>query len=273
VEEEHVKPEMKYQDVFTSPSDPTLRFSLHIQVFEPSEIRERMLTDDDDIIRAQDVPERMQLANSSLSKSSGLTIHKSMQEADINEAAQWVAPRISAKKSREYFHPDGARAQLQGHLVQAVSNAIKLMFVEEFEVPYIWTHKRDHISYFEVKDIRTRIELLSLSDTWRIYTLGQQYRSLDDRRKLLEASYARLDVRDEYYELHVRPKMTDVEVVADATEWLTMKYKHKKQDNFEIHFHDDEEQPETRKRKMPTRVSAYEVAKKSIISKLAKVRV
>jgi transcription elongation factor SPT6 len=65
--------------------------------------------------------------------------------------------------------------------------------------------------------------------------------------------------------------MTDVEVVADATEWLAMKYKDKKQDSFEIHFHDDEEQPETRKRKMPTRVSVYEVAKKSIISKLAKV--
>jgi transcription elongation factor SPT6 len=60
------------------------------------------------------------------------------------------------------------------------------MFVDEFEVPYIWTHRRDHISYFEVKDIRTRIELLSLSDTWRIYALGQQYHSLDDWRKLLE---------------------------------------------------------------------------------------
>jgi transcription elongation factor SPT6 len=194
-----------------------------------------------------------------------------MQESDIDEAAQWVTPRLSPKKVREYFHPEGARSHLQGHLVLAVSNALKFIFVDEFEVPYIWTHKRDHISYFEVKDIRTRIELISLSELWRIYALGQKYRSLLDRRTLLEAAYARLELRDEYYEDHVRPKISGVEVVADATEWLAMKYKDKKQISFELHFHDDEERPEVKKRKMPSRISAYEVAKKSIVSKLAKV--
>jgi transcription elongation factor SPT6 len=64
-----------------------------------------------------------------------------------------------------------------------------------------------------------------------------------------------------------------VEVVADATEWLAMKYKDKKQDQdrFDFHFYDDEGPSETKKRKMPSRISAYEVAKKSIASKLAKV--
>lgn len=38
-----------------------------MQVFEPSEIAARFLTADDDVIRAADMPERMQLTTSSLS--------------------------------------------------------------------------------------------------------------------------------------------------------------------------------------------------------------
>jgi transcription elongation factor SPT6 len=231
-----------------------------------------MLTEDDDLIRAQDVPERMQLATSSLSPSLTLSSHKPMLEDDIDEAAQWITPRLSPKKTREYFHPEGGSSHLQNHLVLAVSSALKFLFVQEFEVPYIWTHKRDHISYFDVKDIRTRVELISLSELWRIYTLGQKYRALVERRQLLEASYARLDVVDGYYQDHVRPKLTGVEVIADATEWLAMKYKGKKQDRFDFHFHDDEDQGDSKKRKLPSRISAYEVAKKSIVAKLAKVR-
>jgi transcription elongation factor SPT6 len=52
-----------------------------------------------------------------------------------------------------------------------------------------------------------------------------------------------------------------------------MKDKDKKKDHFEFHFHDDEALPEAKKRKMPSRISVYEVAKKSVVSKLAQVRV
>ncbi|KAI6103451.1 hypothetical protein F5141DRAFT_1065262 [Pisolithus sp. B1] len=37
------------------------------------------------------------------------------------------------------------------------------------------------------------------------------------------------------------PKVDAVEMVADSIEWLSMKYKSRKQDTFDLHFHDDEE--------------------------------
>jgi hypothetical protein len=53
-----------------------------------------------------------------------------------------------------------------------------------------------------------------------------------------------------------------------------MKYKDKKQDIVsEFRFHDDEDPEVNKKRKMPSRISAYEVTKKSIVSKLAQVRI
>ncbi|EPQ58032.1 transcription elongation factor Spt6 [Gloeophyllum trabeum ATCC 11539] len=250
-DEEKLKPEMKYQDVF-----------------EPSEIRARMLTEDDDLIRAQDVPERMQLATSSLSPSSTLSLHKPLTDNDIDDAAQWVLTRLSTRKERDFFRRDGQYNHLLADLVQAASYALRYLFVHEFEVPYIWTHKRDYISYFNPADMRTRVELLSLDELWRLYSLGQKYRSLMERRHHLDALYARLGVSDEYFENEIRRRLESVEVVADATEWLGMKYKDKKKDQFELHFHDDEE-PEAPKRKNPSRTSAYQVAKNSVVARLA----
>ncbi|KDR81667.1 hypothetical protein GALMADRAFT_239777 [Galerina marginata CBS 339.88] len=253
LDEEQYKPEMKYQDVF-----------------EPSEIRKRMLTEDDDLIRALDIPERMQLATSSLSQTTSLSAHTKLTEEDLGDAAMWVTQRLSFQKNKDFFMPDGVYQHLQGALVLAVTYTLRQLFVEEYEVPYIWAHKRDYISHFDARDIRSRVELLKLPELWRINSLGQRYRSLLERRRALSTSYERLQVKDEYYEDEIQPQIDSVEVVADATEWLSMKYKDKKQDSAtEFRFHDDEEPETAQKRKMPSRISAYEVAKKSIVSKLA----
>ncbi|KAI0748143.1 transcription elongation factor SPT6 [Daedaleopsis nitida] len=249
-EEEQVKPEMKYQDVF-----------------EPSEIRARMLTEDDDIIRAQDIPERMQLATSALSPSANLSTHKNLSENDLDEAAAWVITRLSARKERDFFRPDGIYHRHLPQLVEAITCALRYLFISDFEVPYVWMHKRDYISYFDPDNPKTQVELLSLDDLWRIYTVGQKFRSLLERKSALDALYARLNVRDEYFEAEVRKKVETAEMTADATEWLGMKYREQKKSQFDISFHDDEEQVEARKHKMPSRVSAYELAKKTIVSK------
>lgn len=242
------------------------------QVFEPSEIRKRWLTEDDDLIRVQDIPERMQLATSSLSPLSSLSIHIRLTEDDLGGAAMWVTQRLSARKNREFFSPEGQFQHLKASLVMAVTFTLRYLFIEEFEVPYIWTHKRDHIRHFDVEDVRSRSELLTLGELWRIYALGKKYRSLLERRRALTASFERLKVKDEYFETEILPMVDSVEVVADSTEWLSMKYKEQKQNEAEFHFHDDDyEQEVIKKRKMPSRISAYELTKKSIVSKLAEV--
>jgi transcription elongation factor SPT6 len=229
-----------------------------------------MLTDDDDLIRVQDIPERMQLSTSSLSPTTNLSTYAAMSEADLDGAAMWVTQRISTRKNREYFGIDGQFQHLKGALVMAVTFALRYLFVEEFEVPYIWAHKRDYLCHFDITDIRTRKELLSLNELWRIYALGQKYRSLLERKRALAALYERLQVRDEYYEKEILPKVDSVELVIDATEWLQLKYKEKKNDVTEVRLQEDEE-ADFKKQKLPSRISVYEIAKKSIISKLAEV--
>ncbi|KZT09507.1 transcription elongation factor SPT6 [Laetiporus sulphureus 93-53] len=250
--DEEQKPEIKYHDVF-----------------EPSEIRARMLTEDDDLIRAQDIPERMQLATSTLSQSSTPSFRKPLTENDIDDAASWVITRLSYHKEYDFFRPDGQYHQYLSDLVQAISCALRFLFIQEYEVPYIWTHKRDYISYFNPKDLRASVELLSLDELWRVYAVGQKYRSLLERRQVLDSLYGHLGVPDDYFENEIRKRIESVVMIADATEWLGLKYREDKKSRLELHFHDDDEQIDIKKPKKPSRISAYELAKKSVVSKLA----
>ena len=71
----------------------------------------------------------------------------------------------------------------------------------------------------------------------------------------------------------ISQQIDSIEVVADVTEWLSMKYKDKKHViTPKFRFQDDEDPEVTKKRKMPSRLSGCEVTKKSIVSKLAQVR-
>ena len=198
-------------------------------------------------------------------------MHTQLTESDLGGAAIWVTQHLSPRKTREFFSPDGQNQHLKGALVMAVTSALRYLFVEEFEVPYIHAHKRDYMWHFDPGDTRARSELLNHTELWRVYTLGQKYRSLLERRKALKASYDRLSVKDEYFEDEILPQIDSVEMVADTTEWLSMKYKDQKQHESEFRSNDDDEVEVTKKRKMPSRISAYEVTKKSVLSKLAQV--
>lgn len=241
-------------------------------VFEPSEIRDRLLTEEDDLIRYQDTPERLQLAASTLSQSSGLSTLVPLTKHDLEDASTWVLTRLSDRKERDYFRQDGQYFHLLEELVSAITFSLRCLFLQEFEVPYIWVHKRDYISYFSAQDIRTRVELLSLSELWRVFDLGQKYRSLLERKRVLDAYYKQFGLSDEYYEVEIRRKVDSVEMVSDATEWLGLRHKSasKNKDQFELRFHDDEDQATgVKKKKLPSRISSYELAKHSVVSKLA----
>ncbi|CAK5277668.1 unnamed protein product [Mycena citricolor] len=240
------------------------------QVFEPSQIRRLFLSEDDDLVRAQDIPERMQLSTSMLSATVFVAPVIAFGLEDIDDASMWVTQRLSPELLSDYFSANGSKQGLRGSLVAAVSSILKQLFIENVEVPFLYSHRRDLIYHFDSAQMRTGSQLLDLEDLWRIYALGQKYRSLLQRRRDVDDAYARLQVTDAYYEEEIRARRDSVDVVADTSEWLTMKYKDKREESVRFRFHDDEDPEEVVvKHKMPSRISAYEIAKKSVISKLA----
>ncbi|KAH7107505.1 SH2 domain-containing protein [Auriculariales sp. MPI-PUGE-AT-0066] len=233
-------------------------------VFEPSEIKARLLTEDDDLIRSQDIPERMQMLTSSLSPNPTVITQEAFRHTDINAAAEWVVQRLGEHVERKFFHFGAPLAKYNTKLVAAVQYALDALLCQTLEVPYIWTHRRDQLSVFDPPG-RTEL-LLTNEDLWRIFTLGTKFRALLERKRMLDALYERLSVGDSYFENHIHGALTSVEMVADATDWLGMKYKDRKMDA--LVFHDDV--IADKKHKAPSRLSEYELVKKSVISQLAK---
>jgi transcription elongation factor SPT6 len=152
-----------------------------------------------------------------------------------------------------------------------VRKSIALLFIEHFEVPYIWTHKRDYLNLFDAEQPTYRVEFLHRADLWRIYDLGRKFQALVERRKVLESSYEKIRETNLYYESKIRDELDSVESVADAATWLGIVYRKQRKDQSDFHFHDDEES-EIKKKKLPNRISGYEIVKNTIISKLAEVR-
>lgn len=155
-------------------------------------------------------------------------------------------------------------AAFRSQFLAAVEKAIEFMFVEHYEVPFIWEHRRDYIIHY---DGETPVELLLRNELWRVYELGMRYRALMERKAGLEKLWSKLaqrlpadgegeggeedmdmDIDDEegggssaaakatklkdprrpYFELEVlRTGGTaeeGVEGVVDGLEWLKLKY-------------------------------------------------
>lgn len=220
---------------------------------------------DDNVIRANDIPERMQLATSSLSSSSTLTLPSEFPVSELDAASYWVSLRISPRTEHEIFRPDGKYHEHLEAFSAAVSDALHSILCKNHEVPYIWTHRRDNLSVFTPGGNPPRIELLSRTELWRVGVLGARYRALYERKETLRQTYERMGVEDKYYEGDIIDQVDSVEVVTDVMDWLCMKYPDRHRDALEV-------VEAGRQQKKPNRVSAYERVKATPISKLAIVR-
>lgn len=220
------------------------------------------------MIRATDVPERMQLSTSALSPQATLgtsVLDSPFPDSEIDSAAEWVATRLSSRVRDDFYRPNGQHHELLAHLIVAVTNALRFILIEYLEVPYIWAHRRDHISLFERP---RRVVLLDRDELWRIANLASKYRALYARKQVLDTTFERMHVDDRYYDIDIAPNTTSVDAVTDAMEWLALMHKKAYQDAVELEVEGD---IAGARQKKPSRVSSYDIAKNSVLSELANV--
>lgn len=197
-------------------------------IFEPSELKERMLTDADEAIRILDVPERTQL----MSANSGLSISAEplLDENEINEAAEWLSKRISDRCTNEFMTPDqsGFMPILHPDFLAALKQVITFFMVDFLEVPFVWSHRRDYINHYDPyhydPNQRTKY-FLTRDDLWKVYALSFKFRALIERKRGLKRLYDKLNLADpDNYFLDTFHAVDSVEEAADLTQWLRTQY-------------------------------------------------
>ncbi|RMD42373.1 hypothetical protein DV735_g2784, partial [Chaetothyriales sp. CBS 134920] len=192
-------------------------------VFEPSQLEEKMLADADlDIVRT-DIPERHQLARQPY-KDVELT------EDEFREETDWACKLLLAKKN--------LRPELHEPFKECVREVLNLLVIQEFEVPFIINNRKDYLIHVTRSvvgqkadgspEINTRPEMmLEQADLWDVFELDLKYRAFIEKRQAIQKAYGSLKenniASDPILEAFL-PTAETVEELQDLQDYLHFQY-------------------------------------------------
>ena len=201
-------------------------------VFEPSQLAEKMLTEEDNHIRLADEPERHQLARKPYR-------HVTLTDEQFREEAEWIANLMLLKKP---MGPD-----LRDPFHRSVAKVLEFLVTDDWEVPFIFQHRKDYMIHASrtpaVGDeddddammaanngppgsIRAE-KLLNMTDLWDIFDYDLRFKSLVDKRNTIQRTYDNIqglfDVNDQVIE-DMLPVATTMEELQDIQDYLHFQY-------------------------------------------------
>lgn len=160
------------------------------QVFEISELKEKMLTEKDNLIRIIDLPERFQNYRSSIN-------YLNLENEDLELEKKYITDIILLEK-KNYLRP-----LMIESLTYSVGKVVDFISKESLEVPFIWTQRRDYLLFTEEtkgendsSDFSVHI-LLNEDDLWNIVRLDLEYHSLYEKRLSLLKLVNLIDLDDD----------------------------------------------------------------------------
>jgi transcription elongation factor SPT6 len=198
-------------------------------VFEPSQLQERMLTDEDNIIRETDIPERLQLARKPFKD---LELTPDDMQARLAEEAQWITTLLWPKKGLQgYFHSP---------FQKAVHKVLEFINIEDYEVPFIFNHRKDYLIHAPGDNddqddadnpppLDARPErLLNQSDLWEVFDLDLKFRAFAEKRDALRLNYDNVrsvypDIVDQEIE-DLSLKANTIEEIQELQDYLHYRY-------------------------------------------------
>ncbi|KAI9684477.1 MAG: Transcription elongation factor spt6 [Trizodia sp. TS-e1964] len=194
-------------------------------VFEPSQLAERLLTDEDNEIRWTDEPERFQIARRQYK-------HISMTEAESREESGWIANFMIPEK--------GLAPDLVEPFHKAVAKVLEFLITDGVEVPFIFQNRKDYLIHTskvpltpdphkqdaspdEIQYVIVKKKLLNENDLWDIFELDLKFRAFIDKRHTIQATYKKLlktgGPRDELF-AEMIPLAVTMEELQDLQDYL-----------------------------------------------------
>ena len=200
-------------------------------VFEPSQLVEKMLTDDDNKIRATDVPERLQIARKPYKDLSELSEEE--QTERMTEESKWI--------SNTMFPQTQLPSSLREPFEQAVSKVLHFMNVEDYEPAFIFQNRKDYLIHSEqvplppdpsdpgapAYEIKAQ-KLLSQTNLWELMDYDLKYRAFAEKRDGIRKSVEQLkemfpDFNDTIFD-DLMPEAVEIEDLQDLQDYLNFQY-------------------------------------------------
>ncbi|KAF2260518.1 transcription elongation factor Spt6 [Lojkania enalia] len=198
-------------------------------VFEPSQLVDRMLTDEDNVIREVDVPERLQLARKPFKD---LNLTPEEMDVRLNEEAAWITTLIWPKKALPPYFERPFRT--------AIRKVLEFLNIEDYEVPFIFNHRKDYLIHAPSDqqddldnpddpppDARPE-RLLIQSDLWEVFDLDLKFRAFTEKRDALQKNYDNLralasEINNQVLEELIHKAVT-IEEIQELQDYLHFQY-------------------------------------------------
>ena len=160
-------------------------------VFEPSQLVDKMLTDEDNRIRTTDQPERFQIARKPYRD-------LELTDDELNEESFWIA-RLMLPKKQNFTD------ELQEAFHKSVAKVLEFMNVDDYEVPFIFQHRKDYLIHARKVAVSpnpnnpnapeyvvSADKLLTQSELWDVFDHDLKFRALIEKRHAIARTYENL---------------------------------------------------------------------------------
>lgn len=194
-------------------------------VFEPSQLKEKYLTDEDFQIKMTDEPERHQIDRQPY-KNVELT------EDEFKEEAIWISNMLIPRRSNPL------PSELKEPFQKCVAQVLEFLVRDDFEVPFIISNRKDYLIHVTQKVVGRNDDgtdrmvtqperLIEGKDLWDIYELDLKFRGLVERRNNLRRTYDELRSAntppDQMFE-ELLPLALTMEELQDLQDYLYFQY-------------------------------------------------
>lgn len=158
-------------------------------IFDPAQLKEMMLTEEDDRIRSTDIPERLQIARGRFLDEE---LSPEEQAQRISDEADWISTLMWPQKRSEIFTPE-----LLEPFKRVVRQVLTFFNVDNLEAPFISQHRKDYLIHsVEIPDpsgqettITHAAKMLTQSELWEVLELDLKFRGLLERKRAQWKTY------------------------------------------------------------------------------------
>ncbi|PIG80283.1 transcription elongation factor spt6 [Aspergillus arachidicola] len=194
-------------------------------VFEPSQLAEKMLTEEDNQIRLLDEPERHQIARKPYR-------NVVLTEEQFREEAAWISNLMLLKKRIE--------PELREPFQRSVAKVLEFLVTDDWEVPFIFQHRKDYMIHAvkapvegagedgDASQYTVRAEkLLNMTDLWDIFDHDLKFKALVEKRNTIQKTYDNVqslfNVSDSVVE-EMLPAAVTMEELQDVQDYIHFQY-------------------------------------------------
>lgn len=229
------------------------------EVFEHSELKDRMLTEEDNMIRIIDIPERFQKYRANLN-------YMDLEGPELQREKQWIGNILFAEKQGAF------EGLLKTAFYESVGKVIEFLSKENWEVPFIWAHRRDFLVQtedFTAPDgtVRSNVhKLLFEDDLWRIVQLDIEYHSLYEKRLNTEKLIIELQLDDDL--VKDTESLESMVAIQDLQDYINFTYSaeiKKLNDSKEEQRQNSEEEDDSKSGKKHSKFAIFERIRENVL--------